>query len=340
MGAKQSEWVSIKKAIETANKKVKQYRSGEITPILTPSKKINTKVTLLPGDQYVIGGRTGVGKSIFANWLIKGFYERNPEKKIVVGYYSIEMLPWRQIIRWYSSMKKITVRDILEQQQIYDPEAVERFHELGKKLSKYDIYFYDGPINASTFKLATRSLQEKFPDAQVIVVFDHTRLAQKENERNEEAKITSLMEAGLEIKNDIESLNIFISQLNRHAEVMTNSKRQMGLREPVLSDLFGADSVAQCADHVSILHRPELYLNPQKDKYMGWTINNLIANHVVKQRDGWTGMIAMTHDLKFNTLKDRDKQPPDGKEDNQLSIPDKDTPKPVSPDFGTSDVPF
>lgn len=297
-------WVHIKRHLSIANQKIELFKKGEITSILTASDKINEFVNLLPGDQLVVGGRTGVGKSIFANWLIKGFFDSNPDKKIVVGYFSIEMLPWRQVLRWYSSMTRQTIKEILHKEERYDPEAVQRYYELSKQLSDYEIYFWDGLVTVSEYRDAALRLQDAHPDAQLITVFDHTRLAKAANYKKEEEKITALMETGIAIKHDLECLNIFLSQLNRNVEKTAANPKQMGEREPLLSDLFGADSVAQCADHVMILHRPELY---RVETYLKWSTQNLIANHVVKQRDGWTGMIALTHDLRYNTLYDRDK---------------------------------
>ena len=55
-----------------------------------------------------------------------------------------------------------------------------------------------------------------------------------------------------------------------------------------------------------ILHRPELY-NKTTYSFAGYTIDarSLIACHVLKQRDGWTGMVSWDHDLAVNKVWDR-----------------------------------
>jgi replicative DNA helicase len=75
------------------------------------------------------------------------------------------------------------------------------------------------------------------------------------------------------------------------------------------SDIFGADSVSQYATVIIALHRPELY-GKNVYRYAGVDIDarNLIACHVLKQRDGWTGLITWDHDLKHNKIFDRKPQ--------------------------------
>ena len=68
---------------------------------------------LQPGKMYVIAGRPGVGKSAFSNQLIFDLLDNNPDKKVVVLYWSFEMPGHQQILRAGSKDVKKQVLDLL-----------------------------------------------------------------------------------------------------------------------------------------------------------------------------------------------------------------------------------
>ena len=99
--------------------------------------------------------------------------------------------------------------------------------------------------------------------------------------------------------------------MNRNIETNAADRNGIGRSTPVASDIFGGDSVFQNADVVMALHRPGIYgiedfngiptgidlANPDKD-------DDLMVECILKQRDGWTGNIAMRHNLAFNKIVD------------------------------------
>jgi replicative DNA helicase len=97
------------------------------------------------------------------------------------------------------------------------------------------------------------------------------------------------------------SITILLSQLNRNIEQEFRAKNQY---QPLLTDLFGGDSIGQDAHVVIMLQRPfDLY--GITDKYCGEEPENLLACHLEKNRDGLLGMIPFETDLSTFTIKER-----------------------------------
>jgi replicative DNA helicase len=99
------------------------------------------------------------------------------------------------------------------------------------------------------------------------------------------------------------SITILLSQLNRNIEQEHRAKNQY---QPLLTDLFGGDSIGQDAHVVMMLQRPyDLY--GITDTYCGEDPIGLLAVHIEKNRDGLLGMIPFQTDLSTFTIKERPK---------------------------------
>ena len=99
------------------------------------------------------------------------------------------------------------------------------------------------------------------------------------------------------------TINILLSQLNRNIEQEHRAKNQY---QPLLTDLFGGDSIGQDAHVVMMLQRPyDLY--GITDVYCGEDPVGLLACHVEKNRDGMLGMIPYQAELSTFTINERKK---------------------------------
>lgn len=302
----------ISGVVDEANKEIDDFRKGVRSPLLTFSNKLNNAIGgIYPADQIVIAARTGVGKSAFANLLIKSLQDRNPRAKLLFLYWSLEMPNRQQVYRMYANKFKMPVKAIVTNRNPVSDQFYEQITVYGEALSGYNIYFRDLPTDLNLFIKTLEDVHRNFPGYQIINLFDHTRLIKKTNEKTEEEKITALMEKGVECKNRWGDINIFISQMNRNIESSANNgkngRRDIGSDAPLISDIFGADSVSQFATLIICLHRPELYGLTTYKPYANLAelpALGLIACHILKQRDGWTGMIAMQHNLSIYDIHD------------------------------------
>lgn len=289
----------ISRSAEEAKERIRQYQMGEITPLKTFSQKMNEKLMFVPGDKLVIAGRPGVGKSAFANRLIQSIHDNN--SKVLTLYFTLEMAAWRQVMRLMSSRTQQSVTDLLKNE--YNADAFHRLSSIATELSEYDIYFRETPPTYARLEdMISRVTQALPEDYRVCVVFDHTRLVKTSNTKaSEEQKIRELMETVTTISNTYETFNIFLSQMNRKID------DDGGDRAPTESDIFGADAVVQFSDTILALHRPEMYHIEQMDMGgINWDTRSLLGAFVLKNRDGWSGMIPYNHNLAHNQVWDRE----------------------------------
>jgi len=62
----------VSDVVTETNRIIEMYKTGLIKPYKTFSAKLNDKITgIYKGDQIVIAGRSGTGKSAYALMLIK-----------------------------------------------------------------------------------------------------------------------------------------------------------------------------------------------------------------------------------------------------------------------------
>lgn len=300
---------------EEAKIKLRDIRSGKYKPLFTSSKKETEKIGgFYPSDQIVIAARPGTGKTAmlisymtdFCNQTLNPFYK----DKLLILYDSWEMSGWRNILRMISREASIEVKALLDHAKALEEDRFNSLVNIADKFKGFPIYINTQPISAAQWKENKKQIQARFPYHTIVNVFDHTRLVLKGDESKEEEKLTNLMFAGIELKNNFNMINIFLSQMNRNIESGTQ-REKVGLSTPISSDIFGGDSVYQSADVVIALHRPGMYgvevfdgvptgidkSNP--DKY-----DDLLVECVLKQREGWTGNLFMKHNLAYNQIKD------------------------------------
>ena len=99
------------------------------------------------------------------------------------------------------------------------------------------------------------------------------------------------------------TVNILLSQLNRNIEQEHRAKNQY---QPLLTDLFGGDSIGQDAHVVMILNRPNA-LYGITGTYCDEDPIGLLACHIEKNRDGMLGMIPYEAEMSTFTINERKK---------------------------------
>jgi replicative DNA helicase len=305
----------ISHVVDDTNRRLTDIREGKLKPIKTSSKKEMDKIGgYFEGDQLVIAGRTGGGKtakvihmiSDFANPIINPHHANN----MIILFDSWEMPSWRNMLRMYSRLNEMSVSKMLDYEGQMQKEAFERVILASKAFRNYPIYFSGISKQTAEWERHKISIRKQFPDKLIINVVDHSRLVKRGKEMSEEARITEFMIAGMNLKVNYGMFNIFLSQMNRSIETSV-ARGDIGKATPIASDIFGSDGVFQCADIVMALHRPGQYdLESWNGIPTGRLLNDPDANDhlliecLLKQRDGWTGNITMRHNLALNQIED------------------------------------
>ena len=293
---------SINTAISASIHQVENGMRGQRHVYPTKWARLNKNLLggLQPGKMYVIAGRPGVGKSAFSNQMIFDLLDHELKEKVVVLYWSFEMPGHQQILRAGSKDVKKQVLDLLSVEEKLSEEDYELYKNKVSKYKKYPIYFNNIPRNIEYIKDANVEITNRNPDARIINIFDHSRLvvgkAESELQRlNELSKGCMWMQAKMGV------INILLSQLNRNIEQEHRAKAQY---QPLLTDLFGGDSIGQDAHVVMMLQRPyDLY--GITESYCNEDPVGLLAVHVEKNRDGLLGMIPFEADMSTFTINER-----------------------------------
>lgn len=292
----------IDKAVNQSIAVVKEAKLGNRKVLPTSWKRLNRNLLggLQQGKMYVIAGRPGVGKSAFSNQLIFDVLDTNASKPLIVLYWTFEMPGYQQVMR---SASKDVRREIGQLLSIDTPLSDVDFRVYAgkvQKYKKYPIYFNNIPRTMDYIMNTNKDIHESNPNHTVINILDHSRLI-RGNEDTELKKLNTISKGCMMMQSEFGVVNILLSQLNRNIEQEHRAKNQY---QPLLTDLFGGDSIGQDAHVVMILNRPYDLYGITSD-YCGENPQGLLACHVEKNRDGLLGMIGYEADMSTFTIKER-----------------------------------
>ena len=292
----------IDKAVNQSIAIVKQAKLGQRDVLPTSWKRLNRNLLggLQKGKLYVIAGRPGVGKSAFSNQLVFDVLDTNKDKKIRVLYWTFEMPGYQQVMRSASKDVKKQMGDLLSVDSPLSDVDFRNYAGKVQKYGKYPIYFNNIPRSMEFIMNTNEEVFNKHPEDTVINLFDHSRLV-RGTEDTELKRLNTISKGCMWMQSKLGVVNILLSQLNRNIEQEHRAKNQY---QPMLTDLFGGDSIGQDAHVVMILNRPfDLY--NIVDTYCGENPRGLLACHVEKNRDGLLGMIGYEADMSTFTIRER-----------------------------------
>lgn len=295
----------LKHIAHSVDKSVAEVKSGMwgnrvVYPTRWPKLNKNLMGGLQPGKMYVIAGRPGVGKSAFSNQLIFDVLDYNKGKNVVVLYWSFEMPGYQQILRAGSKDTKMQTFELLSVEHKLSDEKFKTYEGMVQKYKTYPIFFCSIPQNMERVKKVNEDVFIRYPGTTVINLIDHSRLVRSKAD-TELKKLNELSKACMWMQARMTCITVLLSQLNRNIEQEFRAKQQY---QPLLTDLFGGDSIGQDAHVVMMLQRPyDLY--GITDKYCGHDPIGLMACHIEKNRDGILGMIPFETDLSTFTINER-----------------------------------
>lgn len=293
---------TIGTAVQESIDVVKEAKLGQRKVLPTSWKRLNRNLLggLQQGKMYVIAGRPGVGKSAFSNQLVFDVLDVNSDKNITVLYWTFEMPGYQQVMR---SAAKDVKKQLGELFSIDSPLSDVDFRLYADKVKKYKdyaIYFNNIPRTMDYIINANREINAEHPETVVINLFDHSRLI-RGREDTELKRLDAISKGCMLMQSELGVITILLSQLNRNIEQEHRARNQY---QPLLTDIFGGDSIGQDAHVVIILNRPfDLY--GITSEYCGEDPKGLLACHMEKNRDGLLGMIGYEADMSTFTIKER-----------------------------------
>tara|TARA_R110002020_G_scaffold430201_1_gene639843 strand:- start:4750 stop:5721 length:972 start_codon:yes stop_codon:yes gene_type:complete len=310
---KELQFQPIKKAVRQSIAVVDKSRKGERDILLTKWPRLNRNLLggLQPGKLYVVAGRPGSGKSAFSNQLIFDVLDMAhiDKRKVVVFYWSFEMPGYQQILRSASKDTGKQMSDLYSVDRTLDESSFQLFMQSVHQFVKYPVYFQNHPRPVKFIEQSCQKFATSSPDTLVINLIDHSRLVPDDKAAIELERLNNLSKCCMRMQSSIggnepKVVNILLSQLNRNIEKDDRAKNQY---QPLLTDLFGGDSIGQDAHVVAMIQRPfDLY--GITASYCGEDPKSLMAVHIEKNRDGMLGMIPYDFDGARFTITERKKK--------------------------------
>tara|TARA_R110002012_G_scaffold2124_7_gene10163 strand:- start:11583 stop:12533 length:951 start_codon:yes stop_codon:yes gene_type:complete len=282
---------------------VREAKAGRRQVLPTSWKRLNRNLLggLQQGKMYVIAGRPGVGKSAFSNQLIFDVLDTNAHKNVIVLYWTFEMPGYQQVMRSASKDVSKQLAELLSVDMTLSDSDFNHYAMKVRNYEHYPIYFNNVPRTMEYIIESNEKIVGNNPEAVIINVYDHSRLI-RGSEDSELKKLNTISKGCMLLQSKHNVVNVLLSQLNRNIEQEHRARNQY---QPLLTDLFGGDSIGQDAHVVMILNRPyDLY--SITDKYCDEDPVGLLAVHVEKNRDGLLGMIAYEADMSTFTITERE----------------------------------
>ena len=293
----------ISDTIDESIKVVSDAKDGKVLAFPTKWRKLNRRLLggLRKSKLYVVSGRPGSGKSAFSNQMIFDLLDNNKEENLIVLYWNFEMPSYQQILRVSSKIVKKEMSELLSIDVSLADQDFINFTKAVAEYKDYPVYFHDIPKSIAYIKKINEALHEEDEDRTIINVYDHTRLVKGSKERSELDRLVELSHTCVEMQSQYGVINVLLSQLNRNIE---REERRFQQFQPMLSDLFGSDSIGQDAEVVMMINRPyDLY--GIMESYNGQDPRGLLALHIEKNREGEIGMIPFEADMRRFNITER-----------------------------------
>lgn len=198
---------------------------------------------LHPGDFTIIAARESMGKTSFALNIAKNVASHGAK----VAFYSLEMNDVQLTSRIISSVSGLSSKEILYRSM--SNEMIKEFDKGVGKIQDLEIYFDDRSTSSiDTIVQSIRKMVFKYGIS--IVFIDYLQTIPMTSKVSSKEQFIGAIAHRL--KNLAEELNIGITALSQ-------LNRQNGDNPPALSDLRESGQIAEAADNVMLLYRPEVY---------------------------------------------------------------------------------
>jgi replicative DNA helicase len=246
---------------------------------------------------YVIGARPGVGKTLIASSLTRELQSINTDQDFAVLHFQFEMLGRNMAMREFSSANNLNIRYLQSAKDDGMPPLTNADFELLKKYTMNQKSRQEFVIDKGMTVNEMRSAMYQFYKTMkkpFVVTLDHTLLVkQSGSEKSKQETLQNLAIMLAEVKNALPVMFLILTQLNREIDDAERQKPGQLSNFPTEKDVYGSDSLLQCADVMIAFNRPakynlsfygpHQYIITPSDKY-------LLAMHVLKNRYGEVGI--------------------------------------------------
>lgn len=242
---------------------------------------------LEPSDLIIISARPSMGKTSLALDIVQNAVAINPE--LVVGVFSLETSRKGIASRLLSSVARVSSTRLKNAHLTRDDYG--RIAQGLESLVDTGIELRTKPRTVIEIKAACRKIlrQRKRLD---LIVIDQLNLMIGDKSEGRTAEMSEMVRQLKNMATEFDVPIILLCQLNRDCE-----KRNPPI--PVMSDHKDAGTIEEVADKVFMIYRAEYYLKDRTpDEQLG-----VAEIHVVKNRDGETGVIKLAFLSEFTRFE-------------------------------------
>lgn len=268
-----------------AQDKLALWRAGVAEGYSTGLKDLDEYSQLIPGDLIVIAARPSMGKTALGVQIAEHVARQIQDEPDpgVVAIFSAEMAGWSLYLRMASARCGVSLHDL--RQQTAPPADYRKLESAMGSLKQLPIWIDDNSRPTTTDMLASlKELSDTLPVR--LMLFDFMELG-GDREKNEEQRISSIVQNLKGIAKTLEIPVVALSQLNRSVESRAN-------KMPALSDMRYSGMVEQIADVVFLLMRPEYYLKRGENIAVPTEDERGVAYAIVaKNRNGPVGKVRL-----------------------------------------------
>lgn len=242
---------------------------------------------LQPGWYYVLGARTGVGKTAFAENIALNVARGGGR----VLFVTAEMTPAELVQRAFSIAGQVSFAKWFTPEAMPSKEEMHNAAEAAKRVKRIidgaGMDFVDvAGRSVEAVADAIRAAHRREPLALVIV--DYLQLLHSDTQRAQATEVDNLAAVSRSLRDLAKALGVpvlAVAQLNR--DCTKNN------RAPVVSDLKGSGQIEQDANVILLLHREEVGMSPEATDDEQEGVRGVAQIIVAKNRAGRTGAINM-----------------------------------------------
>ena len=296
---------------------ISERKKGKIKPIITSWNQFNNLNSggVEWGIIVTILSRPGIGKSLILGQISREIIPLNKEQDFNILQFQFEMHGMMLAAREFTSASKIPLIDLYSKGgKPLDEDILHRLKRYVQKQEYRNDYIIDKSMSVMQMAdtLDNFWLKHKKP---FVCTIDHATLVKKSaSDKTEKDTIDNLYYMLMEKKKKYPCMFLVLAHLNRTIESAERQKPGNLANYPCDNDIYGSDGLQKCSDIQLAFNKPSKYslglYGPHK-YILTEADKNLLACHVLKDRNGHEGGKIHWYEALYNEMKivERDAPP-------------------------------
>lgn len=270
---KTDQYINLNDSIKTVYDRIKSNLSDnrEITGTPTGFHQIDDKGGLQKGNFIVIAAETSQGKTSFAQSVTLNALDYGSK----IAYYSLEMQNYELTSRLISMRSEVCSSGLL-----YDKLGDEQLMKVNDAINKLwdkNLYYDDrSTSNIDIIISSIRNMKKKFDIDGAVVDYIQILNVNRNNRNTTDEQLMG--DVARRFKNLAKELGIWIMALSQLSRDKDNTV-------PSLSRLRSSGQIAEAADIVILIYRPEAYDKKYPEPFCNYDTNGTAMINIAKGRN-------------------------------------------------------